>query len=150
MKINVLLRAGVLLTLAVAASTVPTQAQLTTIHSFTGTNGDGEYPFPYARLPSDNNGALYGTTAGGGTNNNGTVYQLVPQSGGGWTENVLYEFQGGVPTEGNPAWAWYSIRWETCMAQRNSAETRKRAAAGAARFLNCRRRAAKAGNGRTP
>jgi uncharacterized repeat protein (TIGR03803 family) len=93
------LRAAVLLVVAVFGGNTLAQAQtLTTIHSFTGTNGDGEYPFPEARLPFDNNGALYGTTAGGGTANWGTVYQLVPPAtqGGAWMENVLYSFQGGT------------------------------------------------------
>lgn len=96
MRRKVFLRAGMLAALAVVVAAVPAKAQMTTIHSFTGANGDGEYPYPYGKLPFDNNGALYGTTAGGGTNYNGTVYQLVPRSGGGWTENVLYEFQGGA------------------------------------------------------
>jgi uncharacterized repeat protein (TIGR03803 family) len=72
------------------------QAQtLTTIHSFTGANGDGEYPYPYGHLPFNSNGALYGTTAGGGASQSGIVYQLVPQ-GSNWTENVLYTFAGGA------------------------------------------------------
>jgi hypothetical protein len=93
------LRAAVLLALAVSGGSLVAQAQtLTPIYSFTGSNGDGEYPFPYGRLPFDNNGALYGTTASGGTNFNGTVFQLVPptQQGGAWTENVLYRFAGGA------------------------------------------------------
>lgn len=84
---------------AIVSSRLPAKAQtLNTILSFTGTNGDGEYPFPYGRLLFDNNGALYGTTASGGTNFNGTVFQLVPPSvsGGAWTENVLYRFAGGA------------------------------------------------------
>jgi uncharacterized repeat protein (TIGR03803 family) len=46
----------------------------------------------------DNNGALYGTTASGGTNYNGTVFQLVPPSvpGGACTENILYHFAAGA------------------------------------------------------
>jgi hypothetical protein len=86
--------------LAVAFSGAATlaQAQLTTIWSFTGNNGDGEYPFPEGQLPFDSNGAIYGTTAGGGTGYNGTVFQLVPPTvqGGAWTENVLYRFAGGA------------------------------------------------------
>jgi uncharacterized repeat protein (TIGR03803 family) len=70
----------------------------TTIWSFSGAGGDGEYPYPYGHLPFDNNGAIYATTAGGGTGYNGTVYQLVPPTvqGGAWTENVLYRFAGGA------------------------------------------------------
>lgn len=63
-----------LLTLAGSGGNIVAQAQtLTTIYSFTATNGVGEYPFPYGRLPFDNHGALYGITAGGGNGNNGTV-----------------------------------------------------------------------------
>lgn len=91
-KARTFLRAVALLTVAISC-VIPAPAEtLTTIYSFTGTNGDGEYPFPEGRLPFDNNGAIYGTTAGGGTGNNGTVYQLVPPTmpGDTWTENVLY------------------------------------------------------------
>ncbi len=69
-----------------------------TIGSCTGANGDGEYPFPHGHLPFDNSGALYGTTAGGGTGYNGTVFSLVPPAiqGGAWTEDARYRFQGGA------------------------------------------------------
>jgi len=92
------LRAAVLLAVAVYGGHIQTQAQtLTTIWSFTGSNGDGEYPYPHGHLVFDSNGAMYGTTAGGGTSYNGTVFQLIPPtvSGGAWTENVLYRFTGG-------------------------------------------------------
>jgi hypothetical protein len=85
--------------LAVLGCGTAAEAQtLTTIYSFTGTNGDGEYPYPNGGLPFDSSGALYGTTASGGTNYNGTVFKLVPPStqGGAWTEEVLYRFQGGA------------------------------------------------------
>jgi uncharacterized repeat protein (TIGR03803 family) len=74
------------------AAAAPT---LTTIWSFTGTGGDGEYPF--GRLVFDSSGAMYGTTEGGGTSYNGTVFKLTPPagSGGAWTESVLYRFAGG-------------------------------------------------------
>jgi uncharacterized repeat protein (TIGR03803 family) len=45
---------------------------LTTLHSFEGT--DGEYPF--GGLVQDTNGTFYGTTNGGGANNDGTVFSL--------------------------------------------------------------------------
>jgi hypothetical protein len=47
--------------LAVAVSgniRAPAQT-LTTIYSFTGANGDGEYPFPERHLAFDNHGAIY-------------------------------------------------------------------------------------------
>jgi uncharacterized repeat protein (TIGR03803 family) len=96
---KIFLRVSVLLAMVISSGNIVAQAQtFTTLHSFTGNNGEGEYPFPYGHLPFDSNGALYGTTAGGGTNYNGTVYQLVPPAtqGGAWTEHVLYRFQGGT------------------------------------------------------
>jgi len=89
----------VLLAMALYGSNFVVQAQTrTTIYSFTGANGDGEYPFSEGQMIFDSNGAIYGTTASGGTNYNGTVFQLVPptQQGGAWTENVLYRFAGGA------------------------------------------------------
>ena len=41
------------------------------------------------------NGDLFGTTSEGGAVSRGAVYDLVP-SGGAYTENVLYSFQGGT------------------------------------------------------
>jgi uncharacterized repeat protein (TIGR03803 family) len=64
------------------------------IYSFTGgTDGSG----PTSDLAIDASGALYGITSGGGAGACGTVFQLVPPSGGGtaWTENTLYSFPCG-------------------------------------------------------
>jgi len=70
------------------------------LYSFSGPDGS----FPNGGLISDANGALYGTTSNGGavTCNGGSVgcgvvYKLTPPSapGGTWTEQVLYNFQGG-------------------------------------------------------
>ena len=93
-KASSFLRAALLLAIAVAGVPLAQSQKLTTLYSFTGTNGDGEYPFPNGRLAFDASGALYGTTASGGTGYNGTVYQLVP-NGSAWTENVLYRFAEG-------------------------------------------------------
>jgi uncharacterized repeat protein (TIGR03803 family) len=60
------------------------------IHNF-GSGTDGTYPYPGVAL--DTAGNAYGTTVGGGTGGEGTVYQLVP-SNGGWLENVLVNFDG--------------------------------------------------------
>jgi uncharacterized repeat protein (TIGR03803 family) len=56
---------------------------------------------PLAGLIEDSAGNLYGTTLGGGTNNDGTIYMLAPpsQGGGSWTETVLYSF-GASSTDG--------------------------------------------------
>jgi uncharacterized repeat protein (TIGR03803 family) len=57
------------------------------VHSF-GNSPDGSYPL--AGLISDAAGNLYGTTAGGGLNGSGTVYELSPAHGG-YTYSVLYD-----------------------------------------------------------
>ena len=41
-------------------------------------------------------GNLYGTTYTGGIHNYGTVFELSPRQGGGWTEKVLHSFGGGT------------------------------------------------------
>jgi len=56
--------------------------------------GSGDGAGPACDLIMDGSGALYGTTYGGGASSAGTVFQL-SQSGGTWTENILYSFAGG-------------------------------------------------------
>ena len=65
----------------------------TVLHSFTNSDGSS----PNAGLIADNSGALYGTTAGGGSAFSGTVFKLTPPAKGqtAWTETVLYSFTGG-------------------------------------------------------
>jgi len=58
------------------------------LYSFAnGTDG----AVPNSGVIMDASGNLYGTTPGGGTNTNGTVFELSP-SGGGWTEQVIYNY----------------------------------------------------------
>ena len=88
---------AVVLAAAVCAGNIPAQAQtFTTIYTFAGKGANGEYPS--GGLAFDSNGALYGTTSGGGSGNNGIVFQLVPptKQGGAWTQNVIYTFLGGA------------------------------------------------------
>lgn len=59
---------------------------------------DGETPLD--GVVFDAAGNLYGTTSGGGANNWGAVFELSP-SGAGWTERVIYSFQG-LNDGGNP------------------------------------------------
>jgi uncharacterized repeat protein (TIGR03803 family) len=62
----------------------------TTLYAFTG-GSDGSLPNGY--LVFDAEGNLYGTTAYGGNSENlGTVFELSPQAGGSWTEQVLWDF----------------------------------------------------------
>jgi uncharacterized repeat protein (TIGR03803 family) len=61
------------------------------VYSFTGPTdaqqGNG--------LVSDKTGNLYGVSASGGTQQQGAVFELQPTIGG-WTESILYSFQGGA------------------------------------------------------
>jgi len=72
----------------------------TVLHNFDGTDG----AIPIASLIFDTAGNLYGTTEGGGSyTNDGTVFQLSPMAGGGWTETVLYSFNEQGPGGYGPA-----------------------------------------------
>jgi len=55
---------------------------------------DGFFPNP--GLAIDGSGNIYGTTAAGGANTRGTIFELSPQGGGSWSETVLYSFCSGV------------------------------------------------------
>ena len=60
------------------------------LHKFSQLDGCGVI----GDMAQDSNGNLFGTTAHGGIANNGLVFELVPGSGGTWTENRLYSFTG--------------------------------------------------------
>jgi uncharacterized repeat protein (TIGR03803 family) len=62
---------------------------LKVLHSF-GNVTDGINPD--SGLIFDGAGNLYGTTIGGPAYNNGTVFELTPEVGGGWTEQLVYAF----------------------------------------------------------
>lgn len=70
------------------------------LYFFTGNTDGGTLD---AGVIFDTAGNLYGTTASGGTNSVGTVFELTP-SNGTWTESVLYNFKGstdgGFPSAG--------------------------------------------------
>jgi len=65
------------------------------LYYFSGGADGGD---PESGVIFDSAGNLYGTTAGGGSVNCGTVYELSP-NGSGWTEKVLYSFQCGADGE---------------------------------------------------
>ncbi len=73
------------------------------IHNFGPCCGAGPDGIsPYAGLVMDPAGNLYGTTTYGGTGGFGTIYQLAPNTAGGWTETILHNFasynaEGGYP-----------------------------------------------------
>ncbi len=62
------------------------------LHTFTG-GKDGSNP--WGGVVFDVSGNLYGTTMQGGAYANGTVFELVPNGDGNWTEHVLHWFTGG-------------------------------------------------------
>ncbi len=65
----------------------------TVVHSF-GNGSDGASPL-YSSVVMDGAGNLYGTTLGGGIHAGGTVFELSPRVGGGWTETLLHSFGSG-------------------------------------------------------
>jgi uncharacterized repeat protein (TIGR03803 family) len=62
----------------------------TVLYSFGSQNGDGIQPS--SGLVMDTKGNLYGTAEFGGANQTGTVFELSPAAGGGWTEAVIHTF----------------------------------------------------------
>jgi uncharacterized repeat protein (TIGR03803 family) len=66
----------------------------TILHEFTGASDGG---YPVAGLVFDNQGNLYGTAGGGGTNGTGVVFELSPQ-GSGWSYSVIYSFGAYLKT----------------------------------------------------
>ncbi len=63
----------------------------TILYAFQGQADGGA---PYSGLIMDSAGNLYGTASAAGANRQGVVFEL-KHSGGSWTEQVLYTFQGG-------------------------------------------------------
>ena len=78
-----------LLTASIAAV-----GQESVLHSFQP--GGRDAAFPSAALIADGAGNLYGTSPYGGTYNEGVVFELIAQQGGGWTEKVLHSFGQGT------------------------------------------------------
>jgi uncharacterized repeat protein (TIGR03803 family) len=60
------------------------------LHSFIDNGRDGQEA--YSGVVLDASGNLFGTTVGGGADGSGTVFELSPQEGGGWTEKILHSF----------------------------------------------------------
>jgi uncharacterized repeat protein (TIGR03803 family) len=77
------------------------------LHSFMTSRSTGEYPL--ANIILDGSGNMYSTTqsGGNGAQSNGTIFEMSPNSKGGWSEKTLYQFciaencdDGSVPTSG--------------------------------------------------
>lgn len=63
----------------------------TIIYDFRGGADGGA---PYSGLVIDRAGNLFGATAYAGSGSGGTIYELSPATGGGWTFHLLYSFAG--------------------------------------------------------
>jgi uncharacterized repeat protein (TIGR03803 family) len=87
---------ALLIAILIAVLVPPAEAagKYKTLHSFNSTGPGGATP--KAALIFDAGGNLYGTTSSGGTYGVGNVFKLVPNSNGGWTEQVLHQFAAGT------------------------------------------------------
>jgi len=70
----------------------------TVLHTFNNNGRDGYAPL--AGLIIDSSGNLFGTTANGGSQGAGTVFELTPKAGGGYAEKILHSFLK-ITTDGN-------------------------------------------------
>jgi uncharacterized repeat protein (TIGR03803 family) len=70
------------------------------LHSFQPNGTDGYRP--YCSLVLDAEGNLYGTTVQGGAYEGGTVFELKRTAGGGWTEEILHNFDNNGVDGWNP------------------------------------------------
>src|SRR5579872_3961646 len=96
---NNILRTLMVLLPALLLSANASAQHETVLYSFMGGNDGYE---AQGTLVADASGNLYGTTTWGGSQVTcggdpgcGTVFELTPLPGGGWTETVLYSFLGG-------------------------------------------------------
>lgn len=83
---RILFAALAILTQRIAAAQSP---HYETLYSFKGSPDGGD---PKAALVIGKNGALYGTTEGGGASDLGTVFEMTKTAGEPWKETVLYSF----------------------------------------------------------
>lgn len=85
-RLNYAIRvSGVILLVAAAAISLPAQT-FANLQSFTGTNG----AVPQGALVQAVNGDLFGTTAAGGANGDGTIFKITPQG----ALSTVYSFAG--------------------------------------------------------
>ena len=82
--------AAIVVVMCVACARTAVGQQETIIHSFA--TGDGTVPF--TGLVRNSSGSFFGTTTGGGSSNDGTVFELTKDGSGNWDEKLLYSFTG--------------------------------------------------------
>jgi uncharacterized repeat protein (TIGR03803 family) len=93
---------SVVIALAVAFLASVAQGEERVVYSFSDPGGAVA---PVSNLISDASGNFYGTAFYGGANGDGMVFELSPQSGGGWQMSILHSFNydgvdGVWPTAG--------------------------------------------------
>jgi uncharacterized repeat protein (TIGR03803 family) len=94
---------AVVLAAAMALAAPAGAASFTTLYSFAAPEtGSADANNPYAGLVIDRAGNLYGTTYGGGSAAEGTVYELSPPEAGqgAWRETVLHSFAADSAQDG--------------------------------------------------
>jgi uncharacterized repeat protein (TIGR03803 family) len=74
------------MSLLTAGAAIPLAAQITTLHSFVGTDGS----VPQGALVQVSNGEFYGTTTGGGATGDGSAYRMTPTG----TLTTVHSFDG--------------------------------------------------------
>jgi uncharacterized repeat protein (TIGR03803 family) len=100
--LRILLTLPVLCALMLVAAH-PAQAQTEkALYNFCSQPNCVDGSIPQSRLTPDGAGNFYGTTWGGGAFGSGTVFEISPNGGGGWTETVIYSFcpDGGICMDG--------------------------------------------------
>lgn len=97
-----LVRSAIASVLSSGAVFAARASSLTVLHDFSGPDGSA----PFGTIVTDPLGALYGVTTLGGANSTGVVYKLA-DTGGVWTETVLFSFPaqdhpvGGISIDQN-------------------------------------------------
>lgn len=87
--LNLLTLPAVLLLMIVVPPGAEGSGRYKVLHSFgNGDDGAGVW----VGMAIDSKGNLYGVTNGGGAYGYGTVFELMPSSGGAWTETILHNF----------------------------------------------------------
>jgi hypothetical protein len=94
-RIAIVVTTGIIIAMTSGRAAAQTE---TVLYSFKGTDGAS----PLLGLVFDSAGNLYGVAGEGAGSNNGSVFELSPKSGGGWTEKTLFSFNGGT-TGSTPA-----------------------------------------------
>ncbi len=90
------------LAILLAAAIQATPAQESVIYGFQPGSSDGQSPDGGVAI--DKEGNVYGTTSTGGAHGSGIVYELSPpsQSGGDWTETIVFNFGDNAAAGGSP------------------------------------------------